>query len=133
MGKNKYQIILQWNCRGFWANFEELKHICHDLKPSVVCLQEIRLAASAKSNIKGFSSYHVSSTSVDGIPIGGSSILIENSISHQRITLRTELQAVAVRVSLAHTITICSIYLPPRTPFETSLQEHLLNNQTLTK
>jgi hypothetical protein len=118
MAKNKNQTILQWNCRGFWANFEELKHICHDLNPLVICLQEIKLHASAKSSIKGFSSYHVSSLSVDGIPIGGSAILINNNLSHQRITLQTELQAVAVRVSLAQTISICSIYIPPRTHFE---------------
>lgn len=125
---SKHQTnILQWNCRGFWANFEELKHLCHDLKPSVMCLQEIKLAASAKSTIKGYSSYHVSSLSVDGMPIGGSSILVENNTSHQRVTLQTELQAVAVRVSLAQTITICSIYIPPRSPFEQQDLDHLIS------
>jgi hypothetical protein len=127
MDPNHRASILQWNCRGFWANFEELKHLCHDLKPSVMCLQEIKLAASAKSNIKGYSSYHVSSLSVDGMPIGGSSILVENNLSHQRITLQTELQAVAVRVSLAQTITLCSIYIPPRLPFEQQDLDRLIS------
>jgi hypothetical protein len=45
------------------------------------------LAAIPKSNIKGYTSYHVSSLSSDDRPTGGSSILISNSISHQRIFL----------------------------------------------
>jgi hypothetical protein len=71
------------------------------------------LAANVKSSIKGYTSYHVSSLSSDDRPIGGSSILISNSISHQRIPLHTELQALAVRISLAVTITVCSLYIPP--------------------
>ena len=71
------------------------------------------LAANAKSSIKGFTSYHVSSLSSDDRPIGGSSILVSNSISHQRVPLHTKLQAVAVRISLAVTVTVCSIYIPP--------------------
>lgn len=63
--------------------------------------------------MRGYTSYHVSSLSSDDRPIGGSSILISNSLSHQRVPLHTELQAVAVRVSLATTMTVCSIYLPP--------------------
>jgi len=127
MGKSKNQTILQWNCRGFWANHEELKHLCHELCPSVICLQEIRLAANAKSNIKGYTSYHVSSLSSDDRPIGGSSILIHNSTSHQRIHLQTQLQAVAVKVSLAKTTTICSIYTPPNAPYSLNDLEDIVH------
>jgi len=127
MGKVKNQTILQWNCRGFWANHEELKHLCHDLCPSAICLQEIMLAANAKSNIKGYTSYHVSDTSSDDRPIGGSSILIRNDVSHQRIPLQTQLQAVAVRASLSKIISLCSIYIPPSTSYNLNDLEQIIN------
>ena len=117
MAPSKNQTILQWNCRGFWANHEELKSLCHELKPSVICLQEIKLKQSDKSNIKGYTSYHLTQTSSDNKPIHGVSIMIENCTSHQRVPLNTALQAVAARVSLARTVTICSLYLPPSSAF----------------
>ena len=43
----------------------------------------------------------------------GSSIGISNNIFHSQINLKTNLQAVAVRLSLRKTITLCSIYIPP--------------------
>ncbi|ELU15148.1 hypothetical protein CAPTEDRAFT_116911, partial [Capitella teleta] len=106
-----------WNCRGFRPNFEELKSLCFEYRPEVICLQEIYLRQSDKRNIRGYTSYHISSISSDDRPIGGSSILIDNSVPHQRISLSTPLQAVAARVSLVRTISICSIYLPPALRF----------------
>ena len=44
---------------------------------------------------------------------GGSSILVSNNIIHSRVNLKTTLQAVAVRLSLVKTVTLCSIYIPP--------------------
>ena len=47
---------------------------------------------------------------------GGFSIhvAINNNICHSRTDLKTNLQAVAVRLSLYKTITLCSIYIPPK-------------------
>ena len=44
---------------------------------------------------------------------GGSSIVINNSVPQSLIPLNTNLQAVAVKVTLHRTIHVCSIYLPP--------------------
>jgi hypothetical protein len=44
---------------------------------------------------------------------GGSSIAIHNNYIHSIIDLKTNLQAVAVRLTLDKNITICSIYIPP--------------------
>ena len=48
-------------------------------------------------------SYHVHSEGVDGRACGGVSVLVKKSIPHRQITLNTNLQAVAVVLSLHKT------------------------------
>ena len=55
-----------------------------------------------------------SASLVDDRPIGGSSILIKKGIPHEALALHTNLQAVAAKITLHCTFTICSIYIPPR-------------------
>ena len=59
-------------------------------------------------------SYHVHSEGVDGRACGGVSVLVKTYIPHRQISLNTNLQAVAVVLSRHTTITIGSIYIPPR-------------------
>ena len=35
--------IIQWNCRGLRANYDELQLLLNDYDPAVVCLQETYL------------------------------------------------------------------------------------------
>ena len=44
---------------------------------------------------------------------GGTSIMVKSSVPHSQFDLNTNLQAVAVTVTLSKKVTICSIYLPP--------------------
>ena len=44
---------------------------------------------------------------------GGTSILVKSNIPHSPFDLNTNLQAVAVNVTLSKKVTICSIYIPP--------------------
>ena len=44
---------------------------------------------------------------------GGTSIMVKSSVPHSQFDLNTNLQAVAVNVTLSKKVTICSIYLPP--------------------
>ena len=44
---------------------------------------------------------------------GGTSVMVKSSVSHSQFDLNTNLQAVAVTVTLTKKVTICSIYLPP--------------------
>ena len=113
---NKKQAnIIQWNCRGLRANYEELKSLLCDHKPIAVCLQETLLKEADKTSFKGYDLYNKTCTSdADGRAIGGSSILIKKDIPHEQIPLTSSLQAVAARVTLHKTFSICSIYIPPR-------------------
>ena len=44
---------------------------------------------------------------------GGVSIFINNNTPHSHIPLNTNLQAIAVSITLYRVITLCSIYIPP--------------------
>ena len=44
---------------------------------------------------------------------GGSTIIVRDNILHSYVNLNTDLQTVAVRITLDKTITLCSVYIPP--------------------
>ena len=113
--------LLQWNCRGLRANYEELLLICKNYKPVVVGLQETHLQPSVKTNVAGYSFLRKDSHS--GTSIHGVALLISSSVLFSEVKLDTPLQAVAARVSLHRTITVCSLYLPPS---ETVSKDELL-------
>jgi len=70
---------------------------------------------SADTNIafKHYSIYHRPGDNSAGMVHGGTALLVKSSIPHQEITLRTGLQAVAVRATCFKTVSICSVCLPP--------------------
>ena len=105
--------IIQWNCRGFRKNFEDIKLLTSNEDAAVICLQETYLRPSDNCSLKGYTCHSTFSTADNGRPIGGSSILTKNNIPHQIVILNTPLQAVAVQIHLHRLITVCSIYLPP--------------------
>ena len=43
----------------------------------------------------------------------GCSLFVKKDIPHEVLELDTELQAVAVKVSLHKTIAVCNVYIPP--------------------
>ena len=103
--------ILQWNCRGLRNNFEELIKLISDNNIIVACLQETFLKSNDTCNIRGYTAYHKIGDGEKAA--GGSSVLIKNSIPQKQIPLNTNLQAIAVSITLHKTISICSLYLPP--------------------
>ena len=106
--------LIQWNCRGFQANRPDIEKLTIDHIPLVFCLQET-LIKNVTTAIKGYVSYHKPAT-VDRLqrPHGGSSIFVERSIPQRPVTLTTNIEAVAARITIESvTITICSIYISP--------------------
>ena len=104
--------IVHWNCRALKPNYNEILLLLSLLKPSVFCLQETFLKQEDNINFKGFNLYNYIYTAGQK-PSGGSSILVHSSYPQREIKLSTDLQAVAVSVSLEKEITICSLYIPP--------------------
>ena len=105
--------IINWNCRGFRKNSDEIKMLLQDHDPMALCLQETFLRPNKVFSFRKYASYHCYSLSSDDRAIGGSSILVKHNIIHREIRLNTNLQAVAISLSLHKTFTLCSIYLPP--------------------
>ena len=65
---------------------------------------------------------------VDGRATGGCSIFVKKGILDEVLELDTELQAVAVKVSLHKTITVCNVYIPPRFNVAQSDLDNLVNH-----
>ena len=141
--------IIQWNCRGLKANYEETLLLLKDYEPAALCFQETHLKDTDNISIRNYNAFHTFSANNE-IAAGGVSIFINNdaphiypfsSLSpslwetaryrlkyclkgplkpkqptnqpHSHIPLNTNLQAVAVSITLHRVITLCSIYIPP--------------------
>ena len=115
MEPKKNKSILQWNCRGIRPNFEEIKNLIFNFKPYILALQETHFKDIDIVNIRGFDHYFKTCVSeVDGRANGGCATFVKKGIPHEVLELDTELQAVAVKVSLHKTIIVCNVYMPPR-------------------
>ena len=106
-------FILQWNCRGIKANYQDLQTIIRWRNVLVVSLQETKLAPAMPCAIKGYSVFRKDIDS-QTIAHGGVLLAVHHSLSARPLLLRSPLQAVAARVHLHHReLTVCSLYLPP--------------------
>ncbi|WP_179117403.1 endonuclease/exonuclease/phosphatase family protein, partial [Solemya velum gill symbiont] len=95
--------ILQWNCRGYRTQYEELCLLVQEYSPRILCLQESNI-----DNIKGYSL-----PSYTSVHQGSVSLLIHNSVPFSTVSLNSEISAIALQVTLHKVFTICSIYLSP--------------------
>ena len=112
MMANSNPPIMQWNCRGIYSNYEELQHLLANFQPACICLQELILGQRDPPKPSG---YRVYTSPRQNMGRGGAAILAKNSLPAIEVDIQSELQAVAIRISLPKKYTICSIYLPPNT------------------
>ena len=119
--------IIQWNCRGLKANFNELLLLLTALCPSIVCLEETSFKPNDNLNIRGYTLYNHIHQAGD-MASGGSSVIINNSVPHSQILLNTNLQAIAAKATLHKTIHVCSLYLPPNSRINIADLEHLIQH-----
>ena len=106
-----HPTILQWNCRGFKVNFNELSLLIQNHCPVALCLQETHSKETDKINLKNYVTYNCYAKTDRAS--GGSFIAINNRYFHSQINLKRNLQAVAIPLSLHKTITLFSVYIPP--------------------
>ena len=88
--------IIQWNCRGFKANYNEILILTTLLSTIVFCLQETFLKTTDNINFKNYSLYNHIATENQKAS-GGSSILVKSNVPHRQIDINGNLQAVAPR------------------------------------
>ena len=72
--KNK---IIQWNCRGLRANYDELQLLLNDYDPAVVCLQETYLKEPNHVTFRNYNLFNTFGVG-DGRGTGGVTIIINN-------------------------------------------------------
>ena len=118
--------IIQWNCRGLKSNYNEILLLLSLLNPSIFCLQETFLKTNDNIDIKGFKSYNYIHSEGQR-PSGGSSIFVKSCLPQREIKIKTQLQAVAVSVTLDKETTICSVYIPPAFSLTTEHLQSLLS------
>ena len=109
MGTN----IIHSNCRGFKKNIDEIKMILKDYDPVVLCCQETYTKTNNTIDFRKYVSYHTHAEAIDGRACGCVSVMVKKTIPHRQINLNTNLQAVAVSLSMHRAITLCSVYIPP--------------------
>ena len=102
------KVIIQWNCRGMRANLNEMHILGQTFSIAAFCLQETYLADSDQINFKHYAHFSKCQPPTGTRTQGGVSILVNNMYPHSNIQLTTPLQAVAVRISLHKTISLCS-------------------------
>ena len=110
MELSRLNRILQWNCRGLKANYEETLLLLKDYEPAALCLQETHLKDTDNVSIRNYTAFNTFSANNERAA-GGVSIFINNNAPHSHIPLNTNLQAVAVSITLHRVITLCSILL----------------------
>ena len=118
-------ILIQWNCRGLKANYNEILRLLADYTPAIVCLQETFLKQSDNISLKNYSIFNYILKN-DDRAAGGSSVVVSNRVPHSQVSLNTPLQAVAVRVTLHKTITVCSVYIPPNVNIQSDAIDNLI-------
>ena len=94
---------------GLGTMFYELSLLIVKYNPLAVCLQETFLKDTDNITVRGFNLYH-KCQETENRASGGVSILVNENIPQSIVTLNTNLQA-------HKTITLCSVYLPPRNHF----------------
>ena len=125
--------LIQWNCRGYRANFEDLKSlIMHQNSPAVLCLQETFHGVDTPNSPTRYTIYGGDPVIPYPRPPGtrasrGLITLIRNDISHYPIPLDTTLEVLAFRVGLSRQYTICNIYISPTEPVTIRSLEQLVN------
>ena len=103
--------IIQWNLNSYKTKFYQLKKILYDFSPVCMCLQETLHGAGSLKPPSGYS-IEVSTPNPDDQHDRGTAVLINKAIAYNRLPLNTDLQAVAIKLHLVQSYTVCSLYLP---------------------
>ena len=105
--------IIQWNLRSAIQQRLGLEQIVSVHNPCIIALQETKLKKDKK--IKGFGNYEQYHNwyTEGAIACGGAALLARKDLIQTEIPLHTNLQAVAIRVTLyGKAISVVSLFTP---------------------
>ena len=118
-------FLIHWNCRGYRANYEDIRALLSKLSPACFLLQETMLGLYTPHPPSGYT-IHTSSTS-NPVPGDGLAVLVRHGTPFLHLPLDTNLQAVAFRVRSNKLYSICNIYLPPNANVSIEQLTHLID------
>ena len=102
--------FLNWNCRGLRSQREDIEFLLNKRKPYTFCIQETMLHENKQQTFRRHTTYYQCTET----GAGGVALIIRNDVIHSKITLNTNLQAVAARVTVSDKCySVCSVYIPP--------------------
>lgn len=118
--------IIQWNINGFYNKLEELQLIIKDHNPSIICLQETNFNTKSNPALLHFNIFK-KNRNICNRSSGGVAILVNHNFPTEEITLHTDLEAIALSITLPHiTVTLCNIYIPNQKDFTLYDIEHII-------
>ena len=109
--KPSYKIIT-WNCEGAQSKKQEVDILISDENPLAICLQDTRLTEETEKFLEfnGYKSYFKSIRST----ASGVALYVKKTVPQSPVILNTNLQAVAVRVTMkGKSYVLTSVYVPP--------------------
>ena len=118
-------LVLQWNIRGYRANYAELLKLTQTYNPMVVCLQETLLGLYKPTFPSGYKAHFISPND-DARPGTGLATIVNQAITCTPIPLQTTLQAQAHRVGLKRPVTVCNLYISPNELLSCALLTNLV-------
>ena len=107
--------ILLWNANGLTQHRTELDLYLHEKRIDIAMITETHFTPRTKFHISGYNTYRTDHP--DNTAHGGTAILIKTSLSHNPLYLPTtpDIQTTGLTLHTKHhTITIASVYCPPR-------------------
>ena len=120
--------FISWNCRGIKNKQEELQILIKELKPLAILIQESKLKENYNFNLKNYTFEHKTQPINENENTkGGVGVFIRKEIPYKTINITSNLQVVAVQLSIHKKITFCSIYIPPEQNFHQIDLENLIN------
>lgn len=118
--------IIQWNINGFYSKLEELQLIIRDHDPKVICIQETNFNKKSNPTLHNFNIYNKNRDTCNRAS-GGVAIMIDQSYPTKEVILQTNLEAMAIIITLPHTsITVCNVYIPNQKEFTLPDIEHIV-------
>ena len=104
-------VIMNWNIRGMRNNKNDLLKIISDRDIQIITLQETKIKEK-KEFIEKRRYVTFSKEVVDqGNSKGGVAIMVKKNIPTQEIKINSQMQAIAVRIALNISFTICTMYI----------------------
>ena len=102
--------IIQWNCHGYFPNYEEIITLIQQYNPAIILLQETIIGNYNPRATSGYTFYGFSPTG-RAVPGDGLAFLVRNDISHKSVNVRSHFQTLTFQVKLQRLVTICNLYI----------------------